>query len=282
MALTLTLQTQPAAPLEAEVIAPDRLVGLDAAQVAALPVRHGNAAAQLGEFFRVEGELGDPPTIRLIGDLSRVKRIGSAMKAGSLQIEGAIGMHVGAGMTGGEIVVNGDAGDWAGAEMQGGRLTIKGNAGHSLGSAYRGSSRGMLGGEIIVQGRAGDEVGNSMRRGLIAIGGNVGDFAGVNMLAGTILTLGELGWRAGAGLLRGTLITMQPARILPTFSFDCVYRPNYLPLYLRHVRALGLPVQDAHLTGHYRRWSGDMVALGRGELLVLESDKPDLTDSQTL
>jgi len=268
MTLTLTLHTQPAVPLEAEVITPDNMTGLTAAQVVALPVMHGNQAAQLGDFFRVEGEADGE--VRLVGDLSRIKRIGSGMRGGKLHVDGDVGMHVGAGMVDGEIVVEGSADDWAGAEMQGGRITIKGHAGHSLGSAYRGSSKGMLGGEIIVHGHVGSEAGNSMRRGLIAIGGNTGEFAGVNMLAGTLLVLGELGARAGAGLLRGTLISMEPVQMLPTFIFDCVYQPNYLPLYLRHVRALGLPIHDGFITGAYQRWSGDRVALGRGEVLVLE------------
>ena len=268
MTLTLTLHTQPLASLEADVITPENLAGLSEAQVAALPVMHGNQTAQLGDFFRVEGEPNGE--VRLVGDLSRVKRIGSNMLSGKLHIDGDVGMHVGAGMVDGEIVVEGDADDWAGAEMQGGRITIKGNAGDSLGSAYRGSSKGMLGGEIIVHGHVGSEAGNSMRRGLIAIGGNTGEFAGVNMLAGTLIALGQFGARAGAGLLRGTLISMQPVQMLPTFVFDCVYRPNYLPLYLRHLRELRLPIHDDFITGAYQRWSGDMVALGRGEVLVLD------------
>jgi formylmethanofuran dehydrogenase subunit C len=127
-----------------------------------------------------------------------------------------------------------------------------------------------VGGEIIVHGSAGAEAGNAMRRGLIAIGGNSGDFTGVNMLAGTVVVLGEMGWRTGAGMVRGTVVSLRPARILPTFYLDCVYRPTFLRLYLRHLFTLGLPVEPEHIAGAYRRWSGDMVALGRGEVLVFE------------
>jgi formylmethanofuran dehydrogenase subunit C len=268
MPLTLTFHTQPAVPLEAECLSPERLAGLDAQAIAQLPVLHGNRTEALGDFFRVSGS--PDGELRLEGDLSRVKLIGSDMATGRLRVAGNAGMHLGAGMCGGEIIVEGDVGDWAGAEMKGGRLEILGNAGHLLGAAYRGSRKGMEGGEIVVHGDAGAEVGNGMRRGLIAVGGTSGDFTGVNMLAGTVIVLGEMGWRAGASMKRGTVVSLRPARILPTFYFDCVYRPTFLRLYLRRLQALGLPVEAAHVGGSYRRYSGDMVELGRGELLIFD------------
>lgn len=272
MSITLTLQTTPTVPLEAEAITPDRLAGLSEADVAALSVQLGNEKAALGDFFRVTGTSNGE--LRLEGDLSRVKLIGAGMTDGRIVISGSVGMHVGAGMRGGEIVVEGDAGDWAGAEMIGGRLLIKGNAGHMVGSGYRGSPKGMQGGEIIVYGNAGNEIGGTMRRGLIAIGGDAGDFAGVNMLAGTIVVLGHLGWRAGAGMKRGTIISMHEAQLLPTFSYACTYRATFLRVYLRHLRSLGLPIDDAQLNGFYRRWSGDAVELNRGEILLFENGNP--------
>jgi formylmethanofuran dehydrogenase subunit C len=128
----------------------------------------------------------------------------------------------------------------------------------------------MRGGEIIVHGSAGNEIGGAMRRGLIAIGGDSGDFTGVNMLAGTIIVLGRLGWRSGAGMKRGSIISMHPAEILPTFTFDCTYQPTFLPIYLQHLRSVGLSISDAYLKGPYRRWSGDSVELNRGEILLLQ------------
>ncbi len=268
MALHLTLLTPPTVPLEAECLTPDRVLGLTEAQVAALPVLHGNQAATVGDFFRVQG--GGEADVTIEGDLARVKRLGEGMTQGRLVIHGSVGMHVGAMMQGGELVVEGDAGDWAGAEMSGGRLTITGHAGQHLGGAYAGSPKGMQGGEIIVHGGAGAEAGHGLRRGLIAIGGDAGDFAGVNMLAGTIIVLGQLGARAGAAMRRGSIITMRPAPLLPTFIFDCAYRPTFLRLYLPHLRALGLPIPADRLTRRYLRWSGDAVELGRGEILLLE------------
>lgn len=269
MSLSLALHTAPEVPLEAEVLSPTRLSGLGAGEVAALPVLHGNRAAALGDFFTVAGSAdGD---LRLHGDLSGVKLVGAGLAAGRLVIDGNVGLHLGAGMTGGEILVEGNAGDWVGPEMSGGRIVIKGDAGHAVGCAYRGSRVGMRGGEILVHGRAGNETGNALRGGLIAIGGECGDFAGVNMLNGTIVVLGELGQRSGAGMKRGTIVTMHDAHLLPTFTFACSYRPLFLPLYLRYLRRLGLPVTDAQIDGRYKRWSGDAVELNRGEVLLLDT-----------
>lgn len=269
MSITLTLDTDPAVPLEAEVITPDRLSGLSQADIAALPVHHGNEQGTLGDFFRVEGSGNGE--IHLEGDLHMVKMIGQGMTGGRIVAHGDVGMHVGATMSGGEIIVEGNAGDWAGAEMTGGLLHIKGNAGNGLGSGYRGTRIGMNGGQIIVHGNAGSEVGGAMRRGLIAIGGDSGDFAGVNMLAGTIVVLGHLGWRSGASMKRGTIVSMQEARMLPTFGYACTYHPTFLRVYLRRLRQAGLPLEDEHITGLYRRWSGDAVELNRGEILIFES-----------
>lgn len=299
MDLQLTLLTQPSAAVEAEALTPDRLAGLTEAEIAALPVRHGNQSATIGNFFHVQfvgAGLAHAPTtlsaakvdsssalgqgqavplrVCVTGDLAHFKRVGEGMTQGQLIVQGNVGMHVGARMRGGEITVEGDAGDWAGAEMVGGRLTIKGNAGDLVGAAYRGARRGMLGGEIIVYGHAGAEVGSYMRRGLIAIGGNCGDTAGAHMLAGSIIVLGKLGQHAGQGMKRGSIIALQAVPQTPAFAFDCHYRPTYLRLYLRHLQGLGLQITQADLDATYERRSGDVLELGRGELLMKVLQQP--------
>ncbi|MFL5855814.1 MAG: formylmethanofuran dehydrogenase subunit C, partial [Solirubrobacteraceae bacterium] len=85
MTLTLTLREQPAVPLEADVLTPDRLA--DADDVAALPLWHGNERTRVGEFFAVSGAGDD---VRLEGDLSRVKRVGAGMTAGRLTVAGDV------------------------------------------------------------------------------------------------------------------------------------------------------------------------------------------------
>jgi len=62
---------------------------------------------------------------------------------------------------------------------------------------------------------------------------------------------------------------MHEAELLPTFSYACTYRPVFLRRYLLYLRELGLPVDEASITGEYRRYSGDSVELNRGEILLL-------------
>jgi hypothetical protein len=64
---------------------------------------------------------------------------------------------------------------------------------------------------------------------------------------------------------------MSQVTLLPTFSYACSYQPPFLRLYLRHLRALGLPLTDEQIAGRYARWSGDALELRRGEVLILES-----------
>jgi formylmethanofuran dehydrogenase subunit C len=265
--LTLTLREEPVVPLEADVLSPEHLASASSDEIRALPVWHGNERTRVGEFFEVSGS-GDE--VRVEGDLSRVKFVGAGMTTGRLTIAGHVGMHAGAGMRGGELHVEGDAGDWAGAGMRGGRLVVRGSAGRQLGGVYAGERAGMRGGEIVVHGDAGDQAGAGLRRGLIAVAGRVGEAAGFRMLAGTIVALGGVGARAGAGMRRGSIVSMAPATPLATFVFSCVYRPPFLGLYLRRLRALGMAVSDEHLDGRYARWSGDGLELRRGEILILE------------
>jgi formylmethanofuran dehydrogenase subunit C len=270
--ISLVLRSAVAVPVEAENITPERFRGKRVSEIETLPVVQGNAAARLGDFFQVSGE--DDGAVRLVGDCSRVKCVGQGMTDGRIEVEGDAGMHLGAAMRGGEIHVRGNVGDWAGAEMRGGLLRVSGNAGHLLGAAYRGSPKGMRGGTIVVDGAAGNEVGCAMRRGLIAVGA-AGDFAGVMMLAGTILVRGRLGIRPGAGMKRGTLMAVARDRdephLLPTFRFDCEYRPPWLPLYIRRLGALGFSVPDGLVRTSCQRYSGDYTELGKGEILIWTS-----------
>ena len=268
MPLTLTLREPPAVPLETEGLTPDRLAARSRAQIEALTVWHGNRRGQLADFFAVSGNGGEE--LRIEGDLRRVKFLGAGLTAGRLIIAGDAGMHTGAEMRGGELVVESDVGDFAGTGMRGGRLVVRGSAGHELGGAHPGERAGMRGGEIHVHGDAGHQVGAGLRRGLIAVAGRMGDAAGLRMLAGTIVALGGVGAQPGAAMRRGTIVAMSQVTLLPTFAFACSYRPPFLRLYLRHLRALGLPLIDEQIEGRYARWCGDGLELRRGEILILE------------
>lgn len=266
--ITLTLKEKHSIPMEAAAISPDHFLGKGTAEIARMKITLGNQTAQLGDFFTVNGD--GVEQIHLEGDLSRVKHIGEAMTQGSIVIHGDAGMHLGAKMRGGEILVQGDAGDWVGAEMRGGFIHVQGNAGHGLGGAYRGSPRGMNRGLIIVDGNTCNETGAFMRRGLIVVLGSVGDFAGAFMLAGTLLVFGQVGLRPGAGIKRGSIVAFHPLELLPTFRYDCRYRPGFLRLILQSLRQRGLEVSDELLSGYYRRYSGDLTALGKGEILIYD------------
>jgi len=54
-AVTLSLAARPDHVLVADCIAADRFAGLDAKEIAELPVVHGGRPGTLGEFFRVRG-----------------------------------------------------------------------------------------------------------------------------------------------------------------------------------------------------------------------------------
>src|SRR5690242_1638744 len=155
--LTLRCTYTGAVPIEAECVAPDRLAGLSAAQVAAQPVQHGNAAAVLRDFFTVTGDPSDGEVL-IEGDCRRVKWLGAKMAGGRLTIRGDAGMHLGSGMIGGAIEVFGNADDWLGAELRGGTIRVHGNAGDHAGAAYPGSRRGMRGGVLLIDG---DEIGRA-------------------------------------------------------------------------------------------------------------------------
>jgi formylmethanofuran dehydrogenase subunit C len=128
----------------------------------------------------------------------------------------------------------------------------------------------MTGGTILVDGDAGNEIGLSMRRGLIAIGRAAGDMLGFNMIAGTILVLGDSGIRPGAGMKRGTigLLGPSPPAVLPSFRLACTTRLTILAMILRHLQAAGLGVAEDLLPAEVDLYSGDLVALGKGEIFL--------------
>src|SRR5260221_12951270 len=128
--IIFTLKDQPPVPLEAEILSPDHLAGLDNAAIRALPVFLGKRQLRVDDFFNVDGEPGngDPDDrargeeIEIRGDATRVKWIGRAMTRGRLKIVGNAGMHLGAYMKGGSIEVIGNASDWVGGEMNRGLI----------------------------------------------------------------------------------------------------------------------------------------------------------------
>ncbi len=268
MAIRLTYNAQTLVPVEVEGLTPDWACDKSIAEIQRFEIFHGNCKIPLAEMFTVSGDPSDK-RFDFDGNLSGVHWIGAHMASGMVSIHGAAGRHVGSQMRGGEILVEGNAGGWVGAEMHKGLIHVKGNAGHLTGAAYRGSSKGMTGGIILVDGNAGNEIGLTMRRGLIAIGGSAGDMIGFNMIAGTVVVLGECGIRPGAGMRRGTLALLgkNPPPLLPSFRFASTYQPQTVRLLLRTLMDKGFFVDNALMSSEYDLYHGDMVSLGRGEIL---------------
>lgn len=271
--LKLTCRTVSKIPLEVEGILPELVEGLSIADVARLPVQHGNRTEMLGEHFDVESDRHRLADIRFSGDTLNVKRIGERMSRGTIYVENNVGLHCGAYMTGGSVIVDSSAGDWLGAEMKGGKIEVRGDAGHQVGAAYRGSRKGMSGGTIIIHGNAGDELGLLMRRGLIMVGGSTGAFCGASMIAGTIAVSNGVGHQIGAGMKRGTIVVRGPE---PEWhagtAFACIYQPAYFQMFERSIREVGLTDWFSNSPEAIRCHRADLITGGRGEIWHLPAN----------
>lgn len=266
-AVVLHLKEPTTIPIEAESIRPDLFSERSHREIKALPIFYGRRKVSLGDLFDVDGERSDNIVVQ--GDLRHVKRLGQGMRHGRIDVRGEVGPHLGAQMRGGEIAVQGNAGDWAGARMAGGRIWIHGNAGHHTGAAYPGENRGVNRGLIIVDGDAGSEIGAHMRRGLIVVMGDAGDFAGARMIAGSLFVFGHLGKRAGAGMKRGSIVALGTCEpLLPTYRYELTFQPVFLNIFFNRLRKWGLPVDPQMNNGFFRRYSGDINLLGKGEILI--------------
>lgn len=250
--VVLTLILDLSVPVEAEKITPDTFAGLSVEQIKALDVWHGNRAVRLSDIFEVnaDGELTAPEETRIMinGDISRVKRIGEGMAAGAIEASGSIGMHAGNNMRGGSIHIRGNAGDWLGREMRGGNINVDGSAGNYAGGGYRGEKCGMRGGEIHITGSAGDFLGEHLCGGTIRVGGDTGDFAGAMNQGGTIWIGGDA-HLPGAEMTKGMIAVTGRASVLPSFQDSGV----------------------VEIEGkRYRKYLGDLVESGKGELYVAD------------
>ena len=246
---TLTLRRPLEQRVDASGVAWDALRGLEAKGIEEQPLWiEGGGRARVADLFQVSAAPGDQ--VRLVGDLSLLDGIG-------------------AGLAGGTLVVEGDAGWYLGQGMRGGGIEVRGSAGPQAGAALPGAKRGMTGGEIVIRGSAGPRLGTGCRRGIIAVEGGVGDGAGRAMLAGTVVAFGPVGAEPGLWSKRGSIVALGSVTPPVTYRYACTYRPSYLPVTLGYLkRRYGCPVTPAHLSGLYRRYSGDLAELGAGEILV--------------
>ncbi len=249
--MTAGLLARLRAPLAAradlgEALAPG-WVELSPAELARRPIRLDGRAAALGDLFDLSGE--PRGRIRFEGDLRLADRLAAGLGEGEVTVDGSVGDDVGSGMAGGTVVIRGDAGVRAGAAAPEAR-------------------RGMTGGELVIHGNAGPAAGTRMRRGLIAIRGRAGAGAGATMIAGTVVIMGAAGPETGLWSKRGSIIALGRISIPATYRYACTYQPAYLRLVLTRLHTRhGLPIKPRHLSAFFRRYSGDLADLGRGEIL---------------
>ena len=245
----LVVRVTTSAPADFSAVLEGSWTAATAAELARRPVRvAGRGDEPLGELAEVSGAADG--TIRFTGDLRQVNRLG-------------------AGLSGGAVVVEGSIGDDVGSGMAGGTLEIRGDAGARVGAAAPEARRGMSGGELVVYGSVGEGAGALMRRGLLVVGGRVGHHAGAGMIAGTLVAFGAVDATAGLWTKRGSIVALAGITIPSTYRYACTYQPVHLRLTLMRLRTrFGLPVTPPHLTGFYRRYSGDLADLGKGEILA--------------
>lgn len=230
-----------------------RWVAAAAEELARRPVYlDGQGLVALGDLCSVKGEPAG--TIRFEGDFSGVDRLA-------------------AGLAEGDVVVDGDLGRDAGSGMSGGSLEVTGNASSGAGGAALEARRGMTGGEVVVHGSVGSEAGSRMRRGLVVIGGEAGADAGFGMIAGSVVILGDATGEVGRWSKRGSIVALGTVKVPITYRYACTYQPVHVRLTLRRLRArYSLPLEDRHVVGRYRRYSGDLADIGRGEILAWSTE----------
>jgi formylmethanofuran dehydrogenase subunit C len=260
-------------PVDAEAISPSRFEGMDKKAVEALEVWEGNRRTNLGSLFDIsesEVELKDEemakedgPFIEILGDLSKVRRLGRAMAKGIIHVKGSGGLRLGEAMRGGRILVEGNVGPWLGSRMRGGKIEVFGNAGDKVGSPLPGGNEGMRGGTIVIHGDAGDEVGSFMMGGLIVVDGSVGQFVGYGMKGGDILVRGGASGRAGASMKGGRIIVLgHCGAILPSFS-------------IQEIRTT-IRIGEERMKGPFYFFQGDLNEGGKGRLFVSKEANPQL------
>ena len=270
MPLHLTPRQASSLPIDLAGLTPDAIRDKRLAEIERQPVAFGNRSVPLAELFAIRGDPADG-AIEIDGDAAHVHSLGAGMTSGAIRVAGNVGRHAGAEMCGGRLRIEGDAGDWLGRAMRGGRIAIGGRAGDFAGGASAGWRRGMTGGEIFISGAAGAEIGRAMRRGLIVVGGSAGDSLGLNLLAGTILAFGPCGENPGVGMRRGTIgLFAGPVRLPLSFRRANRWQPQFMRLLLDYLSRAGVAAAESYLDACYVAHHGDLLALGKGEILVRE------------
>jgi len=272
MAITLRLKKELRVPVSGECLSPNVFASKSLEEIAKLQLWEGNRKQSVTDVFEIEGNCGETPdemTIRLIGNLSKIHRIGVGMTSGEVRVQGDVGMHLGEEMKGGKIIVEGNADSWVGCAMKGGTIEVERDAGDYIGGAYWGTTKGMQGGTIIIRGNAGTEVGCYMRKGLIQVYGDVDQFVGIRMRDGSIIVHGNAKERAGAFMIGGKIILCSyVASVLPTFTIDSIKSKA--------------KAEGEEIEGPFYLFIGDLAEHGNGKLYVSKSKNEHLKSCEEM
>jgi formylmethanofuran dehydrogenase subunit C len=263
--LNLRLKSTPPQRLDLSALLPHLLAGKTMAEIAALDLATTREKITVGDVFTIRA--GSTDEIRFEGGAERFDGIGRGLQNGRIIVAGDVGMDAGRQMSGGELVIEGNTGPYAGSGMSGGRLVIEGNAGDLLGAPREGEMQGMAGGLLIVRGSAGLRPGDRLRRGTIIIEGHTGDCPGSRMIAGTLIVLGRSGAHPGYLMKRGTIALAKPPALGATFLETGSFASTFTATFSRLLEP-DSPRAGRLFRAALRRYSGDMAALGKGEILV--------------
>ena len=253
--LTFSLREAPAQRLDLSPLIAQNLAGRTVAEIERIELQTTRMRVTVGDVFRMRE--GDPNTILIEGGAERFDRVGMGMSAGSIRVEGEVGVEAGRLMSGGQLTIRGNAGPFAGSRMKGGTLDIEGDAGERLGGPLSGETVGMSGGVLHVRGDAGERAADRLRRGFILIEGRAGAYAGSRMIAGTLAIGDEAGDLPGYLMGRGTILLGRGASLLSPSFGDCgehdLVAARLLANYIAQVSATaGETVPPAVATSRWR------------------------------
>jgi formylmethanofuran dehydrogenase subunit C len=263
--LNFILKKTPDQRLDLSPLLPHLLSGKTVKEIAAIDLATTREKITVGDVFTIRA--GSTQEIRFEGGSERFDGVGRGLQSGRIVVAGAVGIEAGRLMSGGELVVMGDAGPYAGSGMSGGRLEITGNAGDFLAGPREGEMQGMSGGMLVLRGNAAQRPGDRLRRGTIIIEGQTGDCPGSRMIAGTLVVLGRSGAHPGYLMKRGTIALAKPPALGATFVDSGQFASAFPGVFARLLEAESAGAARL-FKASLRRFSGDMAALGKGEIFV--------------
>lgn len=261
----LTLKASPAQRLDLSQLLPHLIAGKSVAEIAAIDIATTREKVSVGDVFKLAA--GDGDEIRFEGGSERFDGIGRGLQSGRITVNGDVGMEAGRKMSGGALNISGRAGPYAGSCMSGGRMEIGGEAGDFLAAPREGEMQGMTGGMLVVRGSTGERPGDRLRRGTIVIEGHTGNCPGSRMIAGTLVVLGRCGAHPGFLMKRGTIALARPPVLGATFVDSGQFASSFPGIFARLLQNESRGAAKL-FRGPLRRFSGDMAALGKGEIFV--------------